>query len=450
MSDAWRKMTASDLGRAIGAKEIDPRALTDVFLAAAEAHPSRDDIYTFLTPERARAEADAAAERARHGTRRGLLDGVPMSWKDLYDTVGDVTGAGTAMTAEDAPKTEDAEALARATRAGMVCLGKTHMTELAFSGLGANPVTATSPNINGTDAPGMDWAPGGSSSGAGASVAFDLAPAGIGSDTGGSVRIPSAWQNLVGLKTTLGLIPVAGSAALAAGFDTVGPLCRSVEDAAEITAVMAGTAAPDLGGAGLAGKRVLVDGSVMLEGAEEAPVAAMEAALARLQEAGAEVVREDVPEFAEALSVAAPLITAEAWAEWGERIEEKGDRMFHQVRRRTEAGREVSAAAYLRAWKALEAIRRRYATRVAAYDAVAAPTCPILPPSVSRLLTDEAYFERINLMALRNTRIANLLGLCALTLPTSQPACGLMLFGPAFGEAALCRVGAAAEAALAD
>jgi aspartyl-tRNA(Asn)/glutamyl-tRNA(Gln) amidotransferase subunit A len=449
MSDAWRKMTASGLGRAIGAKEIDPRALTDVFLAAADAHPSRDDIYTFLTPERARAEADAAAERARHGTRRGLLDGVPISWKDLYDTVGDVTRAGSAMTEGDAPAAEDAEALARATRAGMVCLGKTHMTEMAFSGLGVNPVTATSPNINGSDAEGMDWAPGGSSSGAGASVAFDLAPAGIGSDTGGSVRIPSAWQNLVGLKTTLGLIPVTGSAALAAGFDTVGPLCKSVEDAAEITAVMAGTAAPDLAGASLAGKRVLVDEAVMLDGAEDAPRGAFEDALARLEAAGAEVVRETVPEFAEALKIAAPLITAEAWAEWGERIEAKGDRMFHQIRKRTEPGRDVSAATYLRAWKGLEAIRRRYAARVRAFDVVAAPTCPILPPSVSRLLSDDAYYERVNLMALRNTRLGNLLGLSSLTLPTARPACGLMFFGAPFGEAALCRVGAAAEAALA-
>ena len=164
MSESWRSMTAADLGRGIGSGEIDPVDLTETFLAAIDAHPLRDRVYQLTTPRRARAEAKAAALRAKNRTRRHLLDGVPISWKDLYDVAGEKTRAGTAMLDEAPAATVDAVCLARGTQAGLVCLGKTHMTEIAFSGLGVNPVTATSPNPNDPD-----WAPGGSSSGAAAS-----------------------------------------------------------------------------------------------------------------------------------------------------------------------------------------------------------------------------------------------------------------------------------------
>ena len=443
MSDKWRSMSAADLGRGIGAGEIDPVELTEVFLAAIEANPLSDRVYVLTTPARARAEAAAASERAKNGCRLHPLDGVPISWKDLYDAVGEPTRAGTALLDGEPAAEADALCLARASAAGLVCLGKTHMTEIAFSGLGVNPVTATSPNPNGED-----WAPGGSSSGAAASVTQGLAAAGIGSDTGGSVRIPSAWQNIVGLKTTLGLIPVDGSKALAAGFDTVGPLCRTVEDAALLTSVMAATPAPDLSGASLEGMRFLADTGVMLSDGDAEPIAAYEAALEKLEAAGAEIVRQEVPEYSQALSCAAPLIVAEAWAEWGERIERDGDKMFFQVRDRTAPGRDVSAATYLRAWEQLTRIRASWNARARGFDAAVAPTAAILPPSVSRLLADEEYYKRINLVALRNTRIGNLMGLSALTLPTGTPSCGVMLMGKPGGEEALLRLGAAAEAAL--
>lgn len=192
----WLWMTASDLGRGIGAGEIDPVALTQVFLDAIEGHELRDRIYARVTRERALAEAKAAAARAASGHRLSLLDGVPVSWKDLFDTAGVATEAGSKLLAGRVPD-RDAVVLQAATAAGLVCLGKTHMSELAFSGLGYNPSTATPPCVNNPDA-----VPGGSSSGAAASVAFGLAAAGIGSDTGGSVRIPAAWNDLVGLKTT--------------------------------------------------------------------------------------------------------------------------------------------------------------------------------------------------------------------------------------------------------
>ena len=246
----WLKMTACDLGRGIGAGEIDPIALTEAYLTAINAHMFKDRIYARLTEDRARSEAAAASGRAKKGVRRGLLDGVPISWKDLYDTAGVLTEAGTALLKGRVPA-QDAVVLANATRAGMVCLGKTHMTELAFSGLGLNEVTETPPNSTN---PAL--VAGGSSSGAATSVAYGLAAAGIGSDTGGSVRVPAAWNDLVGLKTTHGLLSTKGVVPLCESFDTVGPLCRSVEDAAELLAVMQGETAPDLSGASLVGKRL--------------------------------------------------------------------------------------------------------------------------------------------------------------------------------------------------
>ncbi|MEO0360848.1 MAG: amidase [Pseudomonadota bacterium] len=437
------KLSAAETGRRIEAGDLDPRDAAEAYLSAIEASPVADRIYARVTADAARAEAAIAADRARRGQRRGPLDGVPISWKDLFDTAGVATEAGSAMLKDRTPD-RDATVVARARRAGVVSLGKTHMTELAFSGLGLNPVTATPP---GRFDPGL--APGGSSSGAAASVAYDLAAAGIGSDTGGSVRIPSAWNSLVGLKTTHGLLPADGVVLLCEGFDTVGPLCRSVEDCALLTAAMAGGRAPDLSSASLAGLRLAVLETVALdEDCRDEPRAAFEDAVAVIAKAGATVERLEAPEVAEAMTFSLPLFTAEAWAEWGETIEEKGDLMFAPVRERFEGGRGVSAAEYLRGWRRLEGLRAAWADRVAAYDAALLPSAAILPPDVERLLNDKDYFVQENLLTLRNTRIANLFGLCALTLPTATPSCGIMAMGAPFGEAKLCRIGAAIEAAL--
>jgi aspartyl-tRNA(Asn)/glutamyl-tRNA(Gln) amidotransferase subunit A len=298
----WLWMSACDLGRGIGAGEIDPVALTEAYLDAAEAHAYRDRIYTTLTRERALGEAEAAAHRARHGVRRGLLDGVPISWKDLFDSAGTATEAGSRLLEGRVPEA-DAEVLARATRAGLVCLGKTHMSELAFAGLGLNPAYrgtaegATPPNVH-------DPArvPGGSSSGAAASVAYGLAAAGIGSDTGGSVRVPSAWNDVVGLKTTTGRLSLEGVVPLAESFDTVGPLCRSVEDAAHLLAVMEGGAAADLTGASLKGARFLVLEPYASDAAE-AQAQGFSRALGRLGDAGATIERGEVAAIGPAMDL---------------------------------------------------------------------------------------------------------------------------------------------------
>jgi len=435
----WLKMTACDLGRAIGAGEIDPVDLCEAYLEAIGAHEYRDRIYARLTVDRARAEAKAASERAKAGVRRGLLDGVPISWKDLYDTAGVVTEAGSALLKGRVPST-DARVLQNATRAGLVCLGKTHMTELAFSGLGLNAVTETPPNSTNPD-----LVAGGSSSGAATSVAFGLAAAGIGSDTGGSVRLPSVWNDMVGLKTTLGYLSTEGVVPLCESFDTVGPLCRSVEDAAELTAVLAGEPAPDLSGATVTGKRFLVLETVALPDCRPEPLAAFEAAVARLQAAGAEIVRGEIPEVAEAMDLAGCLFTSEAYAQWHTEIEANPDAMFPPVRERFRAGAAYSAVEFIESWQRLRQLRAAYLEATAGFDAVLVPSSPILPPNIERLLSDHDYFIKENLLALRNTRIGSQMGLCGLTLPTDTPTCGITALCEPFAEAKLLRLGAAME-----
>ncbi|MGR3323783.1 MAG: amidase [Pseudooceanicola sp.] len=438
----WLWMSAGELGRGIGRGEIDPAALTETYLDAIDGHPDSGRIYSAVTHDRARAEAAAAAERARLGIRRSPLDGVPVSWKDLFDSAGVATEAGSALLAGRTPSA-DARVLATATALGAVCLGKTHMSELAFSGIGLNPVTATPPNVNDPSA-----VPGGSSSGAAASVAFGLAPMGIGSDTGGSVRIPSAWNDLVGLKTTPGRLSLDGVVPLAASFDTVGPLCRTVEDCALGLALLEGGRPADLRGASLGGVRFAALQSLVLDDIREAPHSAFASACERLKSAGAAIEPLHAPEVPEANAMSGILFTSEAYGTWKDVIEAAPDKMFPEILERFRSGKTHAAADYVAAWQRLDTLRRVWTDRIAGFDAVICPTAPIVPPDADRMLSDHAYYVAENLLALRNTRVGNLMGTCAITLPTGTPSCGLMIIGRPGAEEALLRLAGAVETAL--
>jgi aspartyl-tRNA(Asn)/glutamyl-tRNA(Gln) amidotransferase subunit A len=443
MQNGWNRMMAADLGRGIGAGTIDPIDLTQAFLDAIAAHPLGPRIYARTTPERALAEAGAARARARAGQRRGPLDGVPISWKDLFDSAGVATEAGSRLLEGRVPD-RDARVLENATAAGLICLGKTHMSELAFSGLGLNPMTQTPPCVNDINA-----VAGGSSSGAATSVAFGLAAAGIGSDTGGSVRVPAAWNDLVGLKTTPGRLSLHGVVPLCPSFDTVGPLCRSVEDAGLILAALGGTPAPDLRGARLAGARFLLLETVALDDLRPEAARGFDDAVARLQAVGAVIERRQIPEVAKAMALAGVLFAAEAYGIWRDRIEAAPDKLFPAILERFRGGATHLATDFVAAWHSLHSLRAAWAAAVAGHDAVILPTAPNLPADAGRLLADEGYYVAENLLTLRNTRIANLFAAPALTLPTGVPSTGLMLLGAPGGEARLLRLGAAAEAALA-
>ncbi len=439
----WLWMTAADLGRGIGAGTIDPVKLTEAYLAAIDAHPMRDRIYARVTHDRARGEAKAARKRAASGARRSPLDGVPVSWKDLFDTAGTATEAGTKLMEGRVPDA-DAEVLQNATAAGLICLGKTHMSEIAFSGLGLNPMTATPPCKNDAEA-----VPGGSSSGAAASVAFGLAAAGIGSDTGGSVRIPSAWNDLVGFKTSHGLIGLRGTVPLCQTFDTVGPLCRSVEDANLLFACLGGTKPVDLSQTSLDGMHFAILDTIAMQGLRDTPKAAFENAVSDLQAAGATITHHTFPMLTQAFDVAGTLYAGDSYGWWREKVEAAPEKMFPQILERVRGGKSVLASEYLAGWNVLRDIRAAFQTAFAGFDAVIMPTAPNLPPNANRLLSDDAYYKTENLLALRNTRIANLLDLTSLTLPTKTPSCGLLLNTPKHSEARLLRIGTAVEVALA-
>ena len=438
----WQRATAVAQGQAILAGLISPVDQTEAYLEAAAAHPYGHQIYARMTEDRARAEAIAAHDRAKAGLRRGLLDGVALSWKDNIDSAGTATEAGSRLLAGRMPEA-DAEVLAGATASGLVCLGKTHLTELAFSGLGVNPMTATPPNA-------LDpaLAPGGSSSGAAVSVALALAAAAIGSDTGGSLRVPAAWNGIVGFKPTLGAVAMQGVVPLCPRFDVVGPMTHSVEDAAALFGVLTGSPWVDLSGATVAGLRLLVLDGVPFEDAREGPVTAFEEAVELLARAGAHVVRIAPAAVAEAMALAPVVFAAEAYGIWKDHIEDDPDAMHPPILARFRSGRDVLASDYVAAWAALARHRASWAEAVAGSDAVLLPTSPILPPDASRLLADQDYFATENLLTLRNTRIANLLELPAISLPTQRPACGLMVMGAYGRDRHLLRVASAIEAAL--
>lgn len=441
----WLDKNATKLGEAIGSGDLDPVELTQAFLDRIKAHDLRDRIYARLTEDRALAEAEAARLRAKAGQRLSPLDGVPISWKDLFDTAGTVTEAGSNLLKGRVPD-RDAVVLCNASAAGLVCLGKTHMSELAFSGLGYNPSTATPPCVNDADA-----VPGGSSSGAAASVAFGLASAAIGSDTGGSVRIPAAWNDLVGLKTTAGRLSLEGCVPLSMKFDTVGPLTQTVQDAALLMSAMEGRRPFDLRGASLKGRRFAALQTVVMDDIRDAPLAAYNAAVERLQAAGAVVEPVEAPELAGengAMATAGPLYPGEVYGLWRDVIEANPGAMYAEILERFRLGSNFSAPDYNAAWFRLQDARRAWDARMAGYDAVLAPSAPILPPNLDRLNNDSDYYISENLLALRNTRVGNLLGLCALTLPTGVPSCGIMLMGAPCREEALLRIGIAAEQAL--
>ncbi|SLN68553.1 Glutamyl-tRNA(Gln) amidotransferase subunit A [Aquimixticola soesokkakensis] len=440
--DRIRNKSAAALGRAIEDGTLDPIDLAEFYFDEIKSCNVSDRIYARLMRERAGEEAQAARARQKSGTRRGLLDGVPVSWKDLFNTKGIATEAGSALYRDNIPMS-DAAVLQCATQAGLVALGKTHMSELAFSGLGLNPITATSPCVNDAGA-----VSGGSSSGAAASVAFGLAAAAIGTDTGGSVRIPAAWNDLVGFKTTSGRLSLEGVIALAPSFDTVGPIARSVEDCALLLGALDGQDVRTGTPPDLSSLKFAVLETVAFDDIRAAPARGFDQALARIAAAGAKITRIEVPAVRDAMALSGVLFPAEAYATQRAQIEAAPERMFPPILDRFRAGRTVSAPDYIAGWAKLRQLRAHYLAATQPFDAVLLPTAPILPPNVHRLMEDSDYYVTENLLALRNTRIANLMGLPGLTLPTGVASCGLLLQTLPMSEARLLAIGAAVESVL--
>lgn len=445
-------MKARELGGLFERGKADPREVTEDFLARAAAEDPEHRIYVSLLGPRARAEAAAAADRAKRGLRRHALDGVPLSWKDLFDTGGAATTAGSLPLKNRVPA-HDAEVLARATRAGAVCLGKTTMTEIAFSGLGINPKFGTPANACDEK---IERVPGGSSAGAAVSVARGLAAGAIGTDTGGSVRIPAAWNGLVGLKTTAGRLPLTGTVPLSPTFDTVGPLAKDVAAAAAMFALLDGKQARGVESFDLGRAVFWLPGGIGWSELGEGVAAALEAAIRRLVRAGARIVERPLPELDEVHELAwdqkASRLVADAYAQWGEMLRANKPDIYPPVHDRVMAGEAPTAGDVVRADLKRVEIRARYLAATAGVDAVLMPAVAISPPPIADLIDGGDAYGKANRMALRNTTIGNQLGLCAITLPAGYDGqglpVGLMLQAAPYTEEKLLRIAHAVEKVL--
>ena len=412
------------------------------------SHPPARAVFTELMADSARAEADAADIRRKAGLTLGPLDGALISVKDLYDVAGMVTTAGSAIRRNAAAATADAPVIARLRRAGAVLIGRTNMSEFAFSGLGLNPHYGTPGS-----GPAPDRAPGGSTSGGAVSVALGIARLTLGSDTGGSTRIPAAFNGIVGFKPTTRRIPREGAFPLSYTLDSVGPLGRSVADCAAMDAVLADEDPSPLPDVSLAGLRIGIPRGLLFEETETEVARAFEAGIARLGAAGARVadiaIDDLIKDMRAALAIA-PIVACEAAEIHQEHIAAHKDGFDRRVLARILPGQVVPAHAYIRALNRREALKPRFCARMADVDVLALPTCAIRAPLIAPLEADDALFARTNILALRNTSAFNFFDCPALSLPLPVDGLpvGLMLVGAPMADRRLFAIGAAAEQAL--
>lgn len=404
----------------LGAAELTERTLTAIAACPDQA------MFTATTPHRARAEATAAEQRHRAGRPRGLLDGVPVAWKDLFDITGTVTTAGSRLLAAMPPAAEDAPVVARLAAAGMVCVGRTNMTEFAYSGLGLNPHYGTPHNPFGRDEPRV---PGGSSSGSAVAVARGLVPVAIGSDTGGSVRVPAAFNGIIGYKASGGRYPMAGVFPLSRTLDTLGVFARTVLDAILVDAAMQGLPAPVVRHRGIGALTVIVPENRIFEGADAAVVTNFDAALDRLRAAGAAIMRRPMPLLDEIVALTecyGTIGAAEAYALHRQRVEsDAADLMDQRVVRRMRLAASIAMTDYA---TLLQERRRLIETDAAHWDGraiVAMPTVPHTAPAIAPLEADPGLFAEVNMKTLRNTMFGNFLDWCGVSIPTGSDRLGL-------------------------
>ncbi len=409
------------------------------------ADPNGEGAKACLTvyAEAARAAADAADARAKNGVSLGPLDGSIVSIKDLFDVAGEPTRAGSKILADEAlPAAADAPVVRRLRAAGAVIVAKTNMTEFALGAIGANPHFGTPGNPR-------DRArvPGGSSSGAAVTVGDGMADIAIGSDTGGSVRIPAALCGITGFKPSRQRVPTTGAFPLSTTLDSIGPLANSVTDCARADAVMAGEDFVPLEPLPLAGLRFGIAQGFPLENLDAAVAAAFAAATERLEQAGVRVTCETLPLLDDMRQVNAygGIVQPEACAIHRDRLKRRAADIDPNIRARIERGCAMTAADYIGMLYARERLVRAMDRRLAGLDALIMPTSGIVAPTIAEVADPEIFAAR-NAMLLRNTSIGNFFDLCGISLPLPAPLpVGLMLLSRNGADHALLRIAAAVE-----
>jgi aspartyl-tRNA(Asn)/glutamyl-tRNA(Gln) amidotransferase subunit A len=376
--------------------------------------------------DQARAAADAADARSARGASLGPLDGTIVSIKDLFDVAGEPTRAGSKILAEEAPPaTADAVAVARLRAAGAVIVAKTNMTEFAFSGIGANPHFGTPGNPRD-----RKRVPGGSSAGAPITVLDGMSEIAIGTDTGGSVRVPAGLCGLLGFKPSRQRVPTAGAFPLSKTLDSIGPLAKSVADCAKADAIMAGEAFAPLEPIALAGLKFGLAEGLPLERLDTTTAKAFAAALARLDASGVRVTQEKFSLFDDMMAVNAKggVVPPEACALHRDRLRRRAADIDPNVRVRIERGCAVTEAEHAEIFREWGRLVREMDARLSALDVIVMPTTSIVAPTIAEV-ADPAVFSTHNAAVLRNTSIVNFFDLCAISLPLPDTALpvGLML-----------------------
>ena len=424
-----RHPTLASLAADLAAGATTSRVLVERCLKAI-ADPKGEGARVFLHVDRdaALAAADAMDGLRKAGAAPSPFAGIPVSIKDLFDIKGQVTKAGSRALDETPPADDDAPAVARLRRAGFIVIGRTNMTEFAYSGLGINPHYDTPKGIWKRE---IGHVPGGSSSGAAVSVVDGMAFGALGTDTGGSCRIPAAFNGIVGFKPTAERVPLDGAVPLSQSLDSIGPLARTVSCCAIMDAVLADDDIVALAPRPVHGLRLLVPTTIVLDDLDAEVSAAFERALTRLEKAGALVTRTAFPEFLDVgpMSMKGGFAAAESYA-WHRRLmERRGGDYDPRVISRIMRGETQSAADYIELLEARESLIARAALRLAPYDALVMPTAPHVPPAIADMKDDKAY-SKANLLALRNCTFINMIDGCAISLPISKPGdapVGLML-----------------------
>jgi aspartyl-tRNA(Asn)/glutamyl-tRNA(Gln) amidotransferase subunit A len=373
----------------------------------------------------ARAAADASDARAARGRSLGPLDGVIVSIKDLFDVAGEPTRAGSKILAEEAaPAASDAVIVQRLRRAGTVIVAKTNMTEFAFSGIGANPHFGTPGNPRD-----RGRVPGGSSAGAPVAVADGMCDIAIGTDTGGSVRIPAALCGLVGFKPSRQRVPTRGAFPLSKTLDSIGPIARSVADCAKADAIMAGEGLTPLEASSLAGVHFGLPEGLLLERLDDIVAPAFKAAVARLDAGGVRLSHEKLPLLDDwvAVNERGGVIPPEACAVHRDRLRRRAADIDPNVRIRIERGCAVSEAGLAETLRERGHLVAAMDARLDGLDALVMPTTAIVAPTIAEV-DDAKVFAVRNAAVLRNTSMVNFFDLCAISLPLSASLpVGLML-----------------------
>jgi aspartyl-tRNA(Asn)/glutamyl-tRNA(Gln) amidotransferase subunit A len=442
--------TLTSLAADLESGRTNARKLVDECLARI-ADKSGEGARAFVHVEvEAAIEAAKAIDRLREvRAAPSPFAGIPISIKDLFDIKGQVTRAGSRALDDSPPADADAPVVSRLRRAGFILIGRTNMSEFAYSGIGINPHYGTPKSV---------WqrqtghVPGGSSSGAAVSVADGMAYGALGSDTGGSCRIPAAYNGIVGFKPTQQRIPRDGGVPLSFTLDSFGPLANTVECCAVLDAILADEPVRPLNPRSVKGMRLAVPTTVALDDLDDHVAKTFERTLEKLSRQGASIERIEVPEFLDVavMNKKGGFAAAESYAWHRYLLESHGDIYDPRVSARILRGQAITAADYIDILQARKSMIERADVRLAAYDAVAMPTSAITPPRISDL-TDDHAFTKANLLSLRNCTLINMMDGCSISLPChrdGEAPVGFMLSAAGGSDRRIFELAAGMEAAI--